>query len=493
MRIEPSPVESGDGSVSVNLFTPTTICSPRSIASSARGVRFDELRFHVARLDRRDRAAHLLDAGELLARLALQLLDLGGDLLRAVEDVAVFEQVGLVGEDLLHAQRPLLVERARQAERLVPRGQLHGAGARALRKRHRQHLDQDAIDVVLRLLLGEAERVHLHAVAEQPLLRVGDAVALARDLVPQFAERTHLAHLGDEAQAGVDEERDAPDHLAEGFRLHLAGGLHGVEHRDRGRERVGQFLHRRRTRFLQVIGAHIHRIPLRHLRGREQDRVLDEPHRRRRRKHVSAAREIFLHDVVLRRALQLGAGRALLVRHRDVEREQPRRRRVDRHRGVHVAERDVVEQRAHVAEMRDRHADLADLALGEDVVAVVAGLGRQIEGDREAGLALGEVLAIERVRLARVRMPRIGAENPGLVASRLFAHGAPAGAVRRRAECHCALQNAGTQLLQWPGGRQVAFRTSPMITSRMTAPMTELMIAADDAAAAGPMPSRGSR
>ena len=37
-------------------------------------------------------------------------------------------------------------------------------------KRHRQHLDQNARDVVFRLLLGEAERVHLHAIAEEPLL-----------------------------------------------------------------------------------------------------------------------------------------------------------------------------------------------------------------------------------------------------------------------------------------------------------------------------------
>src|SRR6185295_14677755 len=85
-------------------------------------VRLDELRLHVARLDRRDRAAHLVDTGKLLPRLALELFDPGGNLRGAVEDVAIFEQVGLVGEDLLHAQRPLLVERARQAERLVPGG-----------------------------------------------------------------------------------------------------------------------------------------------------------------------------------------------------------------------------------------------------------------------------------------------------------------------------------------------------------------------------------
>ena len=184
-----------------------------------RGVRFDQLLLHVAALDRLDRAAHLLDALELFLGLALERLDLAVDHLRAVENIAVVEQVGLVGEDLLHAQRPLLVPRPRQAERLVPRRQLHGAGARVLRQRHRQHLEQDARDVVFGLLLGQAERVHLHAVAEQPLLGIGDAVARARDLVPQFGEGAHLAHFGDEAQAGIDEERDAPDHLAEFFRL----------------------------------------------------------------------------------------------------------------------------------------------------------------------------------------------------------------------------------------------------------------------------------
>ena len=97
--------------------------------------------------------------------------------LGAVEDVGVLEQVGLVGEDLLHPERPLLVPRARQAQRLVPGRQLHGAGPRVARQGHRQHLDQDAVDVVLGLRLGEPQRVDLHAVAEQPVLGVADAVA----------------------------------------------------------------------------------------------------------------------------------------------------------------------------------------------------------------------------------------------------------------------------------------------------------------------------
>ena len=77
----------------------------------------------------------------------------------------------------------------------------------------------------------------------------------------------------------------------------------------------------------------------------------------------------------------------------DVERQQPRRRRVDRHRRVHAVERDPVHQRVHVALVRDRHADLADLAARELVIGVVARLRRQVEGDGEPGLALGEVAA----------------------------------------------------------------------------------------------------
>ena len=127
-------------------------------------VRGDQRLLHV--VDGGNRAAHGLEFGQLGARLLLQLLDLAVDLGRAVEDVAIVEQVGLVGDDLLEPERPLLVPGPRQAERLVPGGELHGAGARVLRQRHRQHRQQDAVDVVLGLLLGQPERVDLHAVAE---------------------------------------------------------------------------------------------------------------------------------------------------------------------------------------------------------------------------------------------------------------------------------------------------------------------------------------
>ena len=126
-------------------------------------------------------------------------------------------------------------------------------------------------------------------------------------------------------------------------------------------------------------------------------------------------REIFLDDVVLGGAGELRARDALLVGKRGIERQQPGGGGVDGHRRVHLAERDAVEQRAHVAKMRDRHADLADLAAGERMIRIVTGLGRQIEGDGEPGLALGEVPAIERVRILRRRMARAGTEDPGLI------------------------------------------------------------------------------
>ena len=54
---------------------------------------------------------------EFFARSVLELLDLSRDLRGAVENVGVFEEVGFIGKDLLHAQRPLLVKGPRQAKR----------------------------------------------------------------------------------------------------------------------------------------------------------------------------------------------------------------------------------------------------------------------------------------------------------------------------------------------------------------------------------------
>ena len=91
----------------------------------------------------------LVDDRHLGARALEQLGDEPLHDLRALEDVGVLEQVGLVGEHLLDAQRPLLVPRAREAERLVPGRQLDRAGARVAAERHGERLEHDALDVVL--------------------------------------------------------------------------------------------------------------------------------------------------------------------------------------------------------------------------------------------------------------------------------------------------------------------------------------------------------
>ncbi|GBD41802.1 hypothetical protein HRbin39_01188 [bacterium HR39] len=339
--------------------------------------------------------------------------------MRAVEDVLVFEEVGLVGEDLLGAQRPLLVPWTRQTQRLVPGGKLHGPRAGVFRERHAQHLDEDAVDVVLRLLLGEAQRIHLHAVAEEAQFRILHPVALAADLVPQSHEGAHLADLGDEADAGIDEEADPAEDLRELLLGDLTRGAHRIEDADGVRQRKGELLHRRGPGLLQVVAADVDRVPLRDLAGAEGDHVGGELHRRAGREDVGAAREVLLDDVVLHRALQLRAVRPLLLGHRQIEREDPRGGGVDGHGGVHALEGDPLEQPAHVVDGAHRHAHLAHLAARQRMVAVVAGLGGQVEGDREARLAAGEVAAEQLVAGLGRAVAGVGAEQPGAVAARL--------------------------------------------------------------------------
>ncbi len=323
-----------------------------------------------------------------------------------------------MGQDLLDAQAQLLVPWARQPERLVPRGQLHRTGPGVARQGHTQHLHQDAGDVVLRLLLGQPQRVDLHAVAEALELGVGDAVALRADAVPQLDERPHLGDLLDEPDPGVDEERHAPDDLREVLLGDLAPFLHGIEHRDRVGEREGQFLHRRRPGLLQVVAADVQRVEPWQVRDGVGDHVGGQAHRRFGRERVGPPREVLLQDVVLGRPGELADVRALLLGHRDVERQQPHGGGVDRHGGVHLLERDLVEQGAHVVDRADRHADLADLADREHVVRVVAGLGRQVEGDRQPRLALGEVGAVQLIGRRGRGVPGVGPDHPGAVALR---------------------------------------------------------------------------
>ena len=106
---------------------------------------------------------------------------------------------------------------------------------------------------------------------------------------------------------------------------------------------------------------------------------------------------------------------ALLLGGDDVEREHRQHGAVHRHRHAHLVERDAVEQLAHVEDRVDRHAGHADVAGDPRVVAVVAAVGRQVEGDRQALLAGGEVAPVEGVGLLGGGEAGVLADRPRLV------------------------------------------------------------------------------
>ena len=212
-------------------------------------------------------------------------------------------------------------------------------------------LEHDARHVVLGLLLGQAEGVDLHAVAEAAELGVLDAVALAADAVPHRGEGPHLAGLLHEADAGVDEEADAADHGGQLGRVDLARVAHAVEHADGGGQRVGDLLRGRGACLLQVVAADVDRVPLGRVAHRVGDGVDGEAEARAGREDVGPAAQVLLDDVVLRRPRQQRRVDAQVLRVGDVEAEEPCRRGVDRHGGVHLGDRDLSSSSSHVAEV----------------------------------------------------------------------------------------------------------------------------------------------
>jgi hypothetical protein len=139
----------------------------------------------------------------------------------------------------------------------------------------------------------------------------------------------------------------------------------------------------------------------RHLQRAELDHVDDEPQRRLRRKDPLLLGDVLLEDVGLGRAPEPVARDALLLADADVVGEDDRGRRVDRHGGRDVGERDASEQRLHVGERVDRDALAADLAQRARVIRVVAHERRHVERGREPRLPVVEEVPEALVRLLR--------------------------------------------------------------------------------------------
>ncbi len=113
--------------------------------------------------------------------------------------------------------------------------------------------------------------------------------------------------------------------------------------------------------------------------------------------------------------IELPRGHALLLAGDDEHGEHRQHRAVHGHRHGHLVERNAVEQDLHVLDGVDRDAGLADIADDARMVAVIAAMGGEIEGDGQALLAGGEGLAVEGVGLLGGREAGILPDGPGPV------------------------------------------------------------------------------
>ena len=140
-------------------------------------------------------------------------------------------------------------------------------------------------------------------------------------------------------------------------------------------------------------------VPLRHVRAGVREDVGDDPHRRQRRVDVRVTNHELLEDVVLDRSGELLGLGALLLSGNNVQGKNRQHCAVHRHGHRHAVQRDARKELTHVQDGVHGHACHTDIAGNTRVVRVVAAMGRQVEGDRQALLTGGQVTTVERVGL----------------------------------------------------------------------------------------------
>ena len=278
----------------------------------------------------------------------------------------------------------------------------------ALRRRHR--LDHGARDVVVGVLRGQRPSRRLAMRAQRQRALVLWRKVLLDERRPQQAAGPELGDLHEEIHAGVPEERQARREAVDVE----AGSDAGARIFDAVGDGVGELQVDRRAGLLDVIAGDRDRVEFRHVPRRVADDVGDDPHRWFRRVDVGVADHELLQDVVLDGPAEVLFRDALFFARHDVERHDRQHRAVHGHRHRHLAERDAVEQLAHVEDGIDRHAGHADVAGNARMVAVVAAMGGEVEGDRQAFLAGGEVAPVKGVRCLGGREAGILADRPGL-------------------------------------------------------------------------------
>ena len=179
-------------------------------------------------------------------------------------------------------------------------------------------------------------------------------------------------------------------------------------------QRERQLLGRRRSGLADVVAGDRDRVPTRHLRRRERDRVAHQPHRRPGREHELLLRLVLLQDVVLQRATERRARHAGLLGLGDEHREDHRRRRVDRHRRRDRRQIDPGVQILHVGQRIDRHTTTADLAERHLVIGIDPQQRRHVERRRQPVTTGADDLLEPPVRVVRGAEPGEHPHRPQL-------------------------------------------------------------------------------
>src|SRR4051794_36243041 len=354
--------------------------------------RVGDLALREVLLDRVDHAAELVDPGEVLIRLPLELVGQRLDEVRAAERVDRVRHARLVGDDLLRAQRDAHRLLGRQRERLVV-----GVGVQRLRPTEHagERLDRRASDVVERLLRRQRDARGLHVRAHEPRARVARAEGVAHLARPDPPGGAQLRDLLEEVDVRVEEEAQARGEVVD-----VEAAVDRLLHvREPVLERERELLRGRRARLADVVAADRDRMPARHRLRAPLDHVAQEAHGRVDREAPLLLGDVLLEDVGLDRAAQVLGPDALVFRRDDVVGEHDRRRSVDRHGHGDLAEVDAGEQVLHVVQRVDRDALAPDLAERHRVVGVVAHERGHVERRAQAGLAVVEQVAEALVRL----------------------------------------------------------------------------------------------
>ena len=164
---------------------------------------------------------------------------------------------------------------------------------------------------------------------------------------------------------------------------------------------------------LHVVAGNGDGVELRHILRGVLEYVGDDAHREFRRVDVGVAHHELLEDVVLDGTCHLFEFGALLKAGVDVEGEYGKHGAVHCHRHGHFVKGDTVEEHLHILYRANAHAGFAYVAHYARMVGIVAAVGGQIEGYREAFLARREVAAVEGVGFGGGREAGILADGPG--------------------------------------------------------------------------------